>query len=113
MKNYEYEYEYCWLIVSKIRLFRDITAKIEMSKFRFDVIFANNFLRKRKRKKEKRRMRETLLPNGQLRLLRSHQPYESRPLQRRLTVPIVILVLEEENQLAIIACAISLRISRQ
>lgn len=112
MKNYEYEYEYRWLIVSKIRLFRDITAKIEMSKFRFNVIFANNFLRKGK-KKEKRRMRETLLPNGQLRLLRSHQPYESRPLQRRLTVPIVILVLEEENQLAIIACAISLRISRQ
>lgn len=113
MKNYEYEYEYRWLIVSKIRLFRDITANIEMSKFRFNVIFANNFLRKRKKKKEKRRMRETLLPNGQLRLLRSHQPYESRPLQRRLTVPIVILVLEEENQLAIIACAISLRISRQ
>lgn len=54
MKNYEYEYEYRWLIVSKIRLFRDITANIEMSKFRFNVIFANNFLRKRKKKKRKK-----------------------------------------------------------
>lgn len=34
-------------------------------------------------------------------------PYEPRPLQRRLTVPIVILALQEENQIAIISCAIS------
>lgn len=99
----------------KIRLFRNITAKTEMSKFRStsssNVIFANNLLRK---KKEAR----SSVSNGPLQMVSYIysgllNPYEPRPLQRRLTVPIVILALEEENQVAIISCSISSRISKQ
>lgn len=87
-----------------------------MSKFRSasstNAIFANNFSRKRKEKKKKgsQKLCCQTVSYVQSSLL---NPYEPRPLQRRLIVAIVMLGLEEENQLTVIARAISPRVSKQ